>query len=106
MKGSQIGFGRGDEKADETTEFLKLSQTKDFIEYGFEPEFIGRLPVRVACSPLSADDLEKVLLQSEGSILAQYRTDFAAMTLILKRHRMLYQKLPNKPIMKKRVLEG
>ncbi len=31
--------------------------TRDFIEFGFEPEFIGRLPVRVICQPLTVDDL-------------------------------------------------
>ena len=29
------------------------AQTRDFIEFGFEPEFIGRLPVRVVCHPLN-----------------------------------------------------
>src|SRR2546430_2680781 len=41
-----------------------------------EPEFVGRLPVRVACQALLPKDLEKILLASEGSILAQYRADF------------------------------
>ena len=77
VKGGQIGFGRLDGVEDESTEYLKFVQTKDFIDYGFEPEFIGRLPVRVGCNPLSADDLEKILLQSEGSILSQYRADFS-----------------------------
>ena len=77
VKGSQIGFGRGEQKLDDPSEYLRLAQTKDFMDYGFEPEFIGRLPVRVSCSPLLADDLEEILKQSEGSILAQYRADFA-----------------------------
>jgi ATP-dependent protease Clp ATPase subunit len=42
-----------------------------------EPEFVGRLPVRVACQSLTSDDLEEILLTSEGSILQQYRADFA-----------------------------
>jgi len=35
------------------------------------------LPVRVVCDPLSVDDLEAVMQQSEGSILRQYQKDFA-----------------------------
>jgi len=54
-----------------------MVQTRDFIDYGFEPEFIGRQPVRVVCDPLGADDLEEILLVSEDSILNQYRRDFA-----------------------------
>jgi ATP-dependent protease HslVU (ClpYQ) ATPase subunit len=53
-------------------------QTRDFIEYGFEPEFIGRLPVRVVCHPLSVDDLHTILKSSEGSIIRQYEQTFAA----------------------------
>ena len=57
---------------------LEHSQTRDFIEFGFEPEFIGRLPVRVVCQPLSVDDLFTILKTSEGSIIRQYEQTFAA----------------------------
>ena len=52
--------------------------TKDFIDYGFESEFIGRLPVRVVCDPLSADDLFAIMKTSEGSLIRQYEREFAA----------------------------
>ncbi len=76
IKGSQIGFDKITATESKVSEYLALAETKDFIEFGFEPEFIGRLPVRVSCAALVADDLEKILLQSESSILSQYRTDF------------------------------
>jgi hypothetical protein len=50
--------------------------TKDFIDFGFEPEFIGRLPVRVALDDLTEDNLYDILKHSEGSILRQYRESF------------------------------
>src|SRR5438477_12421416 len=53
-------------------------QTRDFIEFGFEPEFIGRLPVRVVCHSLKVDDLFLILKNSEGSIIRQYEQDFNA----------------------------
>lgn len=56
---------------------LSFVETTDFIDYGFEPEFVGRLPVRVACHHLSPNDLEAILLESEGSVLKQYQTEFA-----------------------------
>ena len=37
---------------------------------------MGRLPVRVACESLSAEDLAQILKNSEGSILDQYHRDF------------------------------
>ena len=73
----QIGF-----KAESVTvldnEIFQQVGTQDFIEYGFEPEFIGRLPVRVVCEELTADDLYRIMKYSEGSILRQYERAFRA----------------------------
>lgn len=77
MSESVIGFAHPGEIPTET-ETLKNAQTRDFIDYGFEPEFIGRLPVRVVCQPLEVDDLFHILRTSEGSIIRQYEQDFSA----------------------------
>jgi len=74
---SVIGFS-GQGPLPSTTETLEQAQTADFMEYGFEPEFIGRLPVRVVCQPLDAGDLYRVLKDAEGSLIRQYEQDFAA----------------------------
>jgi ATP-dependent Clp protease ATP-binding subunit ClpX len=57
---------------------LNEVQTRDFIDFGFEPEFIGRLPVRVICHPLTVDDLFQILRTAEGSIIRQYEQAFEA----------------------------
>jgi endopeptidase Clp ATP-binding regulatory subunit ClpX len=57
---------------------LGEARTRDFIDFGFEPEFIGRLPVRVVCRPLTTDDLFTILRSSEGSIIRQYEQTFSA----------------------------
>ncbi|HEX4638034.1 MAG TPA: AAA family ATPase [Chthoniobacterales bacterium] len=59
-------------------ELFQHVTTRDFVDYGFEPEFIGRLPVRVVCLDLDADDLFKIMKFSEGSILRQYERAFRA----------------------------
>ena len=59
-------------------DLLSLATTQDFIDFGFEPEFIGRIPVRVSCRNLSSDDLYDVLKYSEGSIIRQYQRNFRA----------------------------
>jgi endopeptidase Clp ATP-binding regulatory subunit ClpX len=75
---TRIGFGSASARSTPgLADLLPLAQSSDFVNYGFEPEFIGRLPVRVACRPLGVDDLERVMTQSEGSVLAQYREDFS-----------------------------
>jgi endopeptidase Clp ATP-binding regulatory subunit ClpX len=60
------------------SEMLKAASTRDFIGFGFEPEFIGRLPVRVVCESLTASDLFDIMKFSEGSIVRQYIRAFAA----------------------------
>jgi ATP-dependent protease Clp ATPase subunit len=59
-------------------ELFSEAMTSDFIQYGLEPEFVGRLPVRVACHGLDADDLFNVLRRSESSLIRQYERAFAA----------------------------
>ncbi len=75
---SRGSLGIGGELKDEktATEFFHQVKTQDFIEYGFEPEFVGRLPVRVICSELSEKDLFEILKYSEGSIVKQYVESF------------------------------
>ena len=74
---SQMGFGAAPHNDDEDlSSYLKYAETTDFTKYGFEPEFIGRVPVRVACQALSSEDLAHILTTSEGSILNQYHNDF------------------------------
>lgn len=74
---AQVGFAHPGRRLEDDSDALALVQTTDIIQYGFEPEFVGRLPVRVACHALKPDDLEKILLTSEGSVLSQYRSDFS-----------------------------
>jgi endopeptidase Clp ATP-binding regulatory subunit ClpX len=78
LREATIGFAASGTKAVTEAEALEQVQTRDFIEFGFEPEFIGRLPVRVVCQPLSVEDLFQVLKTSEGSIVRQYEQSFAA----------------------------
>src|SRR6266704_1781837 len=78
LREATIGFAAREQPLERAEEILAHSQTRDFIEFGFEPEFIGRLPVRVVCHSLNVDDLFLILKNSEGSIIRQYEQDFAA----------------------------
>lgn len=73
-----IGFVSSDTRSTAAEYLFRESRTKDFIDYGFEAEFIGRLPVRVVCDPLSADDMFQIMKNSEGSLIRQYEREFAA----------------------------
>jgi endopeptidase Clp ATP-binding regulatory subunit ClpX len=78
LRAATIGFAAKERPSETTEEVLAEAQTRDFIEFGFEPEFIGRLPVRVVCHSLQIEDLFLILKNSEGSIIRQYEQDFAA----------------------------
>src|ERR1041385_3586448 len=51
VREAAIGFAAKEQRVETPEEALAAAQTRDFIEFGFEPEFIGRLPVRVVCHP-------------------------------------------------------
>jgi ATP-dependent Clp protease ATP-binding subunit ClpX len=78
VREASIGFAGSHQREVADERIFEEVQTRDFVEFGFEPEFIGRLPVRVVCLQLSVDDLFHILKSSEGSIIRQYEQSFAA----------------------------
>jgi endopeptidase Clp ATP-binding regulatory subunit ClpX len=78
LREASIGFAVRERPIEADDEVLAHAQTRDFIGFGFEPEFIGRLPVRVVCHSLNVEDLFLILKNSEASIIRQYEQDFAA----------------------------
>jgi hypothetical protein len=75
---ASIGFGAAMAEKPAADELFTQARTQDFMEYGFEAEFIGRLPVRVFCEALTADDLFQIMKHSEGSLIRQYEREFHA----------------------------
>ena len=78
MNTNGIGFGHNRTALDDEDNQFEHVVTQDLIDYGFEPEFVGRLPVRVNCRHLTADDLYQILKNSRGSIVHQYVRAFDA----------------------------
>jgi ATP-dependent Clp protease ATP-binding subunit ClpX len=77
LEATSIGFGNTSDIVErEPVVYLHKVETTDLIKYGFEPEFVGRLPVRVACDPLSVNDLAEILTTAEDNLLRQYEQDF------------------------------
>ncbi|MBK1829240.1 AAA family ATPase [Verrucomicrobiaceae bacterium R5-34] len=77
LRSGQIGFGA--EVVDPNdAELFNEATTQDYIDFGFEAEFIGRLPVRVVCDKLESKDFVNIMKNSEGSLLRQYEREFAA----------------------------
>ena len=77
-KNTSIGFGSNveKEKDKEIGEALKLVTPEDLAEYGFIPEFIGRVPVVVSLDELDEEAMVKILTEPKDCIVNQYKEIF------------------------------
>ncbi len=73
-----MGFGSSLVKARKNSEILKKVTAEDLVEFGFESEFIGRLPVRCVLDTLSKEDLLTILTMPNNPVILGKRLDFAA----------------------------
>ncbi|MFQ5806830.1 MAG: ATP-dependent Clp protease ATP-binding subunit ClpX [Phycisphaerae bacterium] len=60
----------------ELGELLNEVTPDDLIEYGMIPEFVGRLPVHCALSPLDKEALARILVEPRNAIVKQYQKFF------------------------------
>jgi ATP-dependent Clp protease ATP-binding subunit ClpX len=68
--------GGSTEWADENERLLAHVTPEDLVEFGMIPEFIGRLPVTCALSPLSEEALISILTQPKNALVKQFQTLF------------------------------
>ena len=73
-----IGFGSNLVQTKKDIELLKLTKAEDLVEYGFESEFIGRIPVRCVLDELSEKDLYAILKMPNNPVVLCKRLDFSA----------------------------
>ncbi|MBN2412138.1 AAA family ATPase [candidate division KSB1 bacterium] len=76
-----IGFQANSEEiedAEDTVEVLKNVRTEDLIKFGFESEFIGRLPVVVTLNSLDVDGLYRILSNPNSTVIQGKKRDFKA----------------------------
>ena len=68
-KRAKSGLGLGSAPVMDNELFQHVT-TQDFVEYGFEPEFIGRLPVRVVCQEAERRPIStRIIKFPKGGIL-------------------------------------
>lgn len=73
-----MGFTADVRSRDDRFEYLQHVKAEDLIEYGFESEFVGRLPVIVVFDRLEVDDLYQILRNPNSSIILGKKRDFKA----------------------------
>ena len=69
-----MGFGAENHSPEVDREkILERLMPEDLLKYGLIPEFVGRLPVVVTLSPLTAEDLVRVLTEPKNAITRQFQ---------------------------------
>ncbi len=79
-----IGFGAEIKSKDDKTAYLKHVSAEDLIAYGFESEFIGRLPVAAIFEQLEVQDLYDILRNPHSPIITSKKEDFRSYGIDLK----------------------
>lgn len=71
--GSLIGFNHDPQsKNNADYSYFHKVEAEDLMEYGFIPEFIGRLPIKVALNGLGKEDYLRILKEPKNAIVRQY----------------------------------
>ncbi len=78
-----IGFG-AEINENEKQDWLAHISPQDLIKYGFESEFIGRIPVIALLHELSEDDLFDILRNPNSNVIISKKHDFRSYGIDLK----------------------
>ncbi len=73
-----IGFEAEISSKNTSWDILKHVTPQDLVEFGFESEFVGRLPVIVVLDELTRDDLVEILKNPNTPVVLSKRIDFRA----------------------------
>lgn len=73
-----IGFEGAIHSKKDSLRFLKQVKSEDLIQFGFESEFIGRLPVIAVLDELSGEDYYEILINPNNAVVVAKKQDFRA----------------------------
>lgn len=79
-----LGFEADVRPTEVPWEILKEVRAQDLVDYGFESEFVGRLPVVVVFDELVRDDLVEILKNPNNPVILSKRRDFRAYGIDIK----------------------
>ena len=80
----RIGFGASIANPTEEKDMLTRVKSEDLVQFGFESEFVGRLPVRAVFERLNEADLGDILKNPNNPIILGKKLDFAAYGIDVK----------------------
>ncbi len=71
-----LGFNADLKKKENRSDLFKEVKAEDLIRFGFESEFVGRIPVVAVLEELSENDLYKILKNRYSSVVTSKKQDF------------------------------
>lgn len=84
LQSQGIGFEADVRSTEIPWEILQQVKAHDLTEFGYESEFVGRLPVVVVFDELSKEDLFQILQNPNNPIIISKRLDFRAYGIDIK----------------------
>ena len=78
IKETTTGFKSklGNKSEDNTNAFKSNLATRDLVDFGMIPEFLGRLPIIAVLNPLKAEDLVSILSDPKDALIKQFKESF------------------------------
>ena len=84
MQAQGLGFTAQVTTREHDYRFTHHVRAEDLIEFGFESEFVGRLPVVAVLDPLAEEDLYAILRNQNNPVITSKKKDFKAYDIDLK----------------------
>lgn len=83
-KPKRVGFLREEDSSDQSQEpETTIFTAKDFIDYGMEPEIMGRIGQFIPLQKLTRDEMTRILLESDLSAYLRYKRSFLSRGIFL-----------------------
>jgi len=84
MNKQAIGFEKTRVLEKNKNDILKQVKTEDLIQFGFESEFIGRLPIYIVLNHLDEEGLYLILKNNNSNVVMGKKLDFKAYGIDIK----------------------
>ncbi len=88
-----IGFEADVRPTEVPWDIIKQVTAHDLVEFGFETEFVGRLPVIVVFDELTKEDLIEILNNPNNPVIVSKRQDFRAYGIDIKFEKEALEKI-------------
>lgn len=106
MNRQSIGFEQHISSKKDDSRYLDMVKAEDLIEFGFESEFVGRLPVLAALTELDEDDFFEILRNPNSSVVVGKKQDFGAYGIHLQFEEQALKDVASKAVMERTGARG